>query len=210
MSASSCPLRMSCIGKWPCVQSRRSMSCCASISSEKKATGKERGRLVAALSASERAKAVLPMPGRAARMISSPSWSPVVRLSSREKPVTVPLTASCARYFSIRSMVSTRRSFVGRSPRVTCSRAMSEIRCCVSASTSRATAPALCALKIDSLSARMTARSSDFSWTVFAWCVRAAVLETSATRACRYSSPPHMLSWSRSWSRPETAIRSEG
>ncbi len=70
----------------------RSASCVELISSENTRHGQ--APEVAAFWASERAKEVLPIAGRAARMMSSVGWRPAVLLSRSAKPVGRPVMPS--------------------------------------------------------------------------------------------------------------------
>ena len=104
-SSPNCPVRNTCWSKRPTEPSIRITNCVPPISIENTATGK--CSFTATCSAIFIENAVLPIDGRPATMIKSPTCKPDVRLSKSIKPVEVPVTSSgLSREYSI-SMRST-------------------------------------------------------------------------------------------------------
>ncbi|CAM4302569.1 hypothetical protein COSO111634_36490 [Corallococcus soli] len=157
--------------------------------------------LSAACTAMFIASDVLPMPGRAARMMSSPACRPVSCMSRSMKPVDRPVTPVDAAFIlSSRSSVCSISSLTGRrSPSRFFSARRKTLR---SASSSRTSSSPVSWLARSWISRPTLARRRRSAWslTMWAYCTALAASGTTWSNPIRYAGPPTATSCPRIFS----------
>jgi len=159
------------------------------------------------------AHAVFPIDGRAARMMSSPRWKPLVMSSSCRNPVGRPVSARPAAR-SIASSVCWSNSCSETASRVSRRCAIEKIRASAAWSTSSAPRSPRCDASSVSTAAAINSRTMALSRTIRACSTACAAVGALSASSRRKSSPPTWSSVpaarrrSASWTMSIVAVRS--